>query len=721
MGKTNLTIKVGINRTLFEKRKELDLSRKEASKKIGISKLYLTVLERGYIKLNEKTKKKIQLAYSVDDSFFYDNYEYPVITNEKLYEPFKINKLFDFISKNKIFKYTCLLLGCGFLAMTIAGVVYIPNTKKNAESFYFTELLNVRNDVLSTGMTPIEKYGEDSLISYKSKGHSFGSFSDISLNVYEKMENYNLTFFAGTKLDPTSEFAQRVKLYNRTTGVNTSRFHSWIGMNNGTEFIDTCYITCDVTYIPKEDRFNFSFIDMIKLNHGEGNKNISKGDMEYTIYSFAFESALVEYRQGAVSLFNDKVISTTLSYDQFKIDFCNSANSFNGAIGLGKALALTGLFLFVLFIGVYILAILITHNVENKLLKFTEELDEAKDVPVETNEIEDNKDPLPRNTWKNLFVPEFFVRAISLILLFVSSIATYFLFTKVVSNDIVGVQESVMGKELLSNLSVIAVMLLYFVKLDIYQNKKNAMFTSVFYLITGLLYYVAVVIVYYSLSSLSADKAAIANTIADVLPGNMLWGILVFNAMTIFMFAPVEKRYDTPKKRTIFRLMAFVPFSYLLASTIIFFGIKSAGWQIPFAVSSLFFYKAPMITFFAVFYLIGVFLFRRYTVKKYGKVNGAIYQQGNKYNYVRNAYAALIILVIGVVDVLFLVFYPNNNFGFGSNYLMLCAIPFILFYHPHIGKRNGTWDTVFNILYGVAYVAGIVLVVLAILTMLTHL
>jgi len=726
------TINVGINKTIFEKRLSLGLTRKDAARLLGIKIAHLAIIERGYIKISLKMQERFKKAYEVDDSFFFDNFSYPIVINEKIYEPINTNTIFDKIGQSKLFRYICLGIAVIFAGISIYGATLISNTMGNPTRYFSQDILEVRDYIVTNGKPSTQKQQIIDLDDVKSPSHFIGISDEenyfISINALDNPQFIKLLFFDSLSFD-FEENGDIVSyyFYSRFIGEQKIRVHylfNDVTFDKEGNYIHTprCTITADVKYNSDTLQFFYSYTIVAKLTHGQGNVMLHFGDKEFAEFTETFENLFPLFENKCGSLFTKELLGTSMTYNDFKISFDESCAYLSSDIIMSMCLTFISLLLAIILLGLFILSCIERNSIQNKLLKYVDDVEEDKAIPSITVEKEPGKERVPRNTWMDLFVPEFFVRLLSLGLLFASSLATYFLFINVVKNDVVGITASVSSKELVSNLSVIAIMLLYFVKLDIYQNKKSAVGICTFYLILGLLYYLALVVIYYMLVGTSDSLASITNAIFDVLPGNIVWGVVVFNLITIIMFAPVKDKFNADKKKIIkFRLTALIPFSYLVASCIVFFGIKAGGWQMPYAVSSLFFYKAPMITVFAILYCAGVFLFRWLSFKKFGMTNGLIFIKSNKYNYIRNATAALIILGIGIFDLVCLFCWKDNPFGFGSNYLMLAAIPFLIFYHPHLGKRNGLWDAIFNVLYCIAYIIGIVLVIIAILVLLATL
>lgn len=721
-------VKIGINKALFEKRLELNLSKKEAAKLLGVSPFTLTIIERGYVKVSKRDQATFILHYDLPHDFFDDNYQYPIIIDEKLYEPVNTNTLFDKLGKSKKTKIISGIVAFIFAVMCGLGIAYAPKVNGSTPSLFSENVKAVQSYVVNNGKEGIGLPDSSDFAClipdktyYIEKSYEVDPIKEyFAINFFLNQSHLPFAWTTGKYSFTYEEVSYSLKYQSRFIGNNSSRTHLLI--TNTDHLISYNYgaVTCDTSFNQNTGEINYKFISVMKTRQGKGNESISSGT-EYELLTGIFKATYSMFNSDIEEVF-DENIPLAVTYNTFAREMNEGTTTYFSKMSTAFTLTIVGLIISILSLGVLVLSFLFKNNAEKKIEKFVSALEEQEAIPVTTEPIEkEGKKELKKNSWFNLYVPEFGVRALSLILLFASSIATYVVFNNAVTLNVIGIVDSLGTKALVANLSVLAVMLLYFVKLDIYQNKKSAFATNMFLFILGLLYYGALLIVYYALAGLNDTIETITNALFGLLPGNIVWAVLVFNLIIIFMFAPVKEKNKNKKHAELkARLLTLLPFSYLVASCVISAGLAS-GWKMPYAVSSLFFYKAPMITVFAIVYCVGVFIYRKRTKRVYGDVNGLIYQNGNKYNLLRNVIAASTIAVIGIFDLLCMIYWPKNPMGFGSNWLMLFAIPFVIFYHPHIGKRNGLWDTIFLILYGLAYVIGIVLIVFAVINTLIKL
>lgn len=355
------------------------------------------------------------------------------------------------------------------------------------------------------------------------------------------------------------------------------------------------------------------------------------------------------------------------------------------------------------FVGSFIVG-----SKNKRLLKASEQVNEENVI----NALVKEKDPkpLPDNKWPAPFVPEILIRILAIVAALVSSIGLYRIFQSIVGLDIIGVVNDVQFKSQISTFTTLAVMLVFFTKLDIRQSFKNSFRVNYILFFAGLIFYILLIFVQAELGSYKGDISVTVTDALNYLPGNIIWGILAFNLLVTFLFAEPQSIQNSSKKRIRYRCFAILPILYLIASSVINIGSRSLGWNIPFAINSLFFSKALILTVFSVLYCFGVYFYKRHTIVKYGKENSIIYRNGNAYLYKKNLIVVAIVALLGVVSIIISKYWPENPFDAAGGYIILFTIPFILFYHPHFGQRNKKWDIAFGAIYGLSMALGILLI-----------
>ena len=81
-------VNISYNQFLFEKRKELKLSRRKFAKLLKISKFRYKLLENGYIKPAKRDIRKISAYFDIDFNLYLEGFNsYPSTINNIRYNP----------------------------------------------------------------------------------------------------------------------------------------------------------------------------------------------------------------------------------------------------------------------------------------------------------------------------------------------------------------------------------------------------------------------------------------------------------------------------------------------------------------------------------------------------------------------------------------------------------------------------------------------------------
>lgn len=705
-----LLINKGYNKLLYEKRLELGLSSKEACKKLHIDRLSLHLIENGYFTLSNRLKNKFISGYNLDQTFFDNDLSYPVMISE---DTTPISK--DFLRrlyKKKVYKIVCVISSILFLGMSFVGVGLNITTKNSIPSFYDSNVITVRNNVIQNHDDEVVSPDNNEVMYEVNNLYDlFREDTLIYFDVFKSEQRIPYAFFSGTTraevvlpfIDP--ELVQDVN-------ICYSSYTSQTGFNYTVNFKTGIKTVASIAATKKGDKFQYSSIWYID---GEGNKTLlEKKDPNRAVLIELFENNIGYYEDGLTKLFSEHpTLSTSnISYEAFSSSLRNGNENLRSRSVLNGCLLIFGIVFACLFFALSLLS----------FFKRDPILDTNESPAIEaTNNEEISEKPgkkpskLTKN-WKIFpFLPGDLLRLASIILIFIYSIGTYLLFSSIMAVDIKEAFTIFTSNKQLGSYLVIAFFLLLFVKNDMVQQRKDYFLTNYFYFFSGLALYLLVL----ALSTISVADTAIRRTIEGVIlnlvPGNFLWGFLAFNMIVFLLFyTPLSYKNDQ-KKLTRYRCLAIIPFAYLVISLILGLLDSFLHLNMPFWLSFLFFTKSPDLIIFLILFTGFCFFYKRYINKKYSKEDATLFEKGNRYYFVKNIAACVIVALIGISELLFLKLYPNNPAGFGNDVLIFITIPFMLLYHPHHGKRNGTIDWAITIFYGVANVIGIALIILSIL------
>lgn len=734
--KKSQQINKGINKILYQKRLEMNLSLKDAAKSLSISPLRLRLTEQGYLYITKKLAAKFSKLYNLEPDFFTDDLGYPVMIEE---EETKIVGEFWFnIFHSTWFKIICFVLSLGFLAMTICGGVMNNYSITNTSSFFDNNTIVALRDYTIANpdevidlkdATPIEGINDKIYDLNNVYLHPTGFEEDEALlkvmyagkekniiytTLYGEM-NYTGHFPSDLEVDQilrqiilNYKSGDPVKLnvkFNLRYSFGRTRIKMRMYLQESN--FEIAGVTANLNGDWSD--FNYTYKDVSFLLSTLKMGNVSE---EATIYPFlinAFNSKCSSYLTQLNTFVSSDHVPFVNDLTHYSNNFVKGSYDFGMYVVDSMVLLLIGIIFTCLFLAFGLLFVFKRRP--------EPDLEEHVDLNDFVNQESVTREPAPlKKNWKIFPIfPGNLLKFISISLIFVYSLGFYFLFNNIVNMNISSAQNIINFENWLSPILIISYLLLFFVKLDYVQKTKNYFLTNYFWFFSGLALYMLYIFIGRTVLLDNTATANIGKFLLDVLPGNFLWGFLAFNMMVLLLFYKPVTYGNDQKKLLKYRLLSIIPVGYLVASLIIELGASYGGWVIPYSVSSLFFTKAVDLLVFALLFTFAMFIYKGWTKKKYGEENAELYQHGNRYYFIRNIVAAFIVLCIGVFEIGFHFGWPDNPIGMGEDYLILCAIPFVLLYHPHHGKRSAKWDNIFLAYYDTAYAIGIVLIALSVI------
>ena len=727
---------IGINKQLFDRRKELKYSVREACIKLDISKTKLSLIEHGYIRVNDPELREMFIVkYKLEPDFFTkDDFKLYPTPIEKVKKPKKEGGLLSKIFRSLWFKIVCLVLSAGFIALAITGKSMAPRSIDNVDSFY-SETINldwkdaVENQkgayypataFYTSSICLDDVYAIEEVASSPLDPTTSG-FWHNSVNFLTNKANLGYTFFFGETVIDTSKIplfsllgydlgsflcTYEMRVLNGNPRIHFVSYPIYMD-DYGELILGDVVSHISVDYLQDSKTFRYNLVevyDFLSLSL----EPVEESSLEFKIFTSMFESQYEEFTLCEALLFSVHKSELRASYEEFYTQLRDGSISYDKFCSSVTSMVILGLVFGIAFFAIFIYSF--AKTIIYKLRKEDVNDDSVDSLPIKDESGKSFKE-LPRDIKFHPVIPEMVIRILVLATALLSSLGLYYIFQALVSIDPMAMIEGMAFKAEIAGFSAVSVMLLFFLKLDIRQGKKNTFLVNYILLFGGLIFYFLLLIIQSTLQNTSSSSAATVAQALNYLPGNIIWGILAFNLLSSFLFDEPKSIQDDDKKRIRYRLLAIIPIAYMVISSVYQIGKAAAGWQWPLAVSTLLFSKALFLTLFSVFYCLIVFFYKRHTEKKFGLENARIYQSGNRYNFIKNLLVVAVIVALGVSDLLIGKFWANNPLGAGGNYVILYIIPFVLLYRPHMGQRNSKWDLAFTVLYGLSLVLGILLIV----------
>ena len=715
---------IGINKKLYDRRIELGYSLKEASIRLDISKFKLNRIENGYKKVKDKKlQDRFIFKYKLEEDFFESNkLGYPTSVTDGVEEDISQSKGIKFFSK-LWFKIASLALSLGFVALMSIGMY--RSTSTNYYNFYDDKYTTAYNYAKENGITHLaidSKTSSMLLCDYDAVESvdplKVDNFDKVTLNFFTKYDEYlGYTFFnAHTVIDLNEvtglDFgtSRWVDAYYESRMTETSErlhFEAWNGLQRMAHF------SVDFDYF--KYKFTYNLIETRNINNEYSKENGES--FVASIYKMAFENKYAAFKKAQNRFFERT--SSVLHYtdlEEFNKHQVYGLLYANSYTTTSTVLTITGVVLATVFFAIFILSIIITTAFGKKFMKV---VTVEKDNSVSESTSGRTFKELPKNRWPAPIIPEALIRIVAFVLMVIGSMSLYYIFNSIINGDIIGTIDSLQYRATVASFTTLGMVLIFFIKLDIIQNKKSTFMLNFILFFAGFIFYVLTLLVNMSMSvSPALERFKI---ILDFLPGNIVWGILAFNMLTANLLSKPKFKNNVKRNTILYRLSALIPLGYMIASAVIQVGKKLWGWDLPFAVSSLFFTKALIITSFTILYCLVVFIYRRIVDRKFGKENGDSYVLGNRYQFIKNLLVCGIFALLGVLDMILGKNAQAARLGLGANSGIFFLIPLVLLYHPHMGARNKKWDLVFNIAYGFSMLIGIICILSSISVYITSL
>lgn len=682
-----------INYALYQARLKKKVSLMEAAINLNIRKLHLSLIEKGYIHVSEKLQPRFIEYYKLDSNFFKNNTTYVTPVEVKYEDPHIDEKIRERIKKKrtKVVSGVISLLLLGILG---TGLYYFNREKFNPRAAWSNEFASFRDQFT------MHHDDEEASIEFP---------DDVNYYIEEEIDvasNYKIAL-------PSQDI--------NVTGMYVSfthRFQDWVT----TEITNFVYnqkkvVVFEGNYVDGEirkvyaissyssNRHDYS-LPLITLTTDEGDKDFGPETIEYQRFESIFlkDNAIVDQMIGGVdeklsargfnykfdSLMNDAQVASAYKVSSFR---------------LGFRLLLMPSILLAFSLSVFIYALIKGRKIKPKKKKERAYIVHKSEYTADAALVYRS---VPNDTTFPMVIPECGLRILALAILFLSSFGTIWL-TRIILTG----QESMKALNFnayVSNILVAGLTLAFFLKLDVYHKKTNReLLENILTLfVFGLLFYVAECIIYACLSSQGTIYSEILKLLRGLIPGNIIWNLMLYSLIFLFLFTIPKNIEDTPHKVLLWRLGSVIPTLLLLAA----FVVKGTfqGTLSPY-VEFLFHTNGVLLTAFAIFYLYSLFFFQQYVSLKYGKDFTKVFLDSRRYALAKNIIACIVIFVLALIDLLFYFKAPFNGLNLGNNWIIAILIPFILFYHPHIGKRLPKWDLAYTVMYVLFLVGGFVIAI----------
>lgn len=703
-----------INRIVYEARIAKNESLLTAARAMNVLVLHLSLVEKGYLHVGKKLRAKMIQHYGLKEEDFTQNSTFVDPITVTVDDPQLEEKVKKKLARKrvKIISGILTLLMIGILS---TGIFYFKRNDTNPREVWTPEFTAYRNNVASypdgKSIAPGGFFREESFVdAYYEQPYALDKysypFSEIYIPEVEAHSDCMLVCFK-TNINNVRNgvLYGEIDVYNNKKIANLTFYSS-----NGSE------TNALVTYnnMNFKDDFILRAIGIKSYNaQGEAEtKTYGPDTKEYQDFKDDFfgNNPSGNIFSNALNYIDTNLISkrsqisgytsvTKLLDDTQKISVHHVSS-----LRLGMRLMIASAIVLVITVSTLFVGFMATRKPKRK---------KPEEKPFVVHKVEYTADAaavyrsIPNDSKFPLVVPEFVIRLFAIFVLMIASIGTILLTKNTLAGGaVMSIEQSINLTSYVNNVFIAGTTLAFILKLDVYHKKTSGqLMDNIFMLfILGAIFYVVVSISYACLSSGGNIINDLFKILVIFIPGNIMWNLMFYSLIFFFLFTIPKNIEDSPHKTLLWRLCSAIP-TMLLVAAFVYKGINAGGYMSPY-ISFLFYTNGALLTFFAIFYLYSLFFLQQYVRLKYGKDFGAIFTESRYYALAKNRLACIVLGVLALIDLLFLFKMPDNSLGFGKNWIVLALIPLILFYRPHIGKRNPKWDNIYMVGYAFSLIFG---------------
>ena len=650
------------NLFLYEERLKKKLSRRKFAKELNISSFNFKLIENGYIKPTKKDILKISNYFDIN----YNNYleginSYPTELNNKKF--MRITNFMYQAFKNVKVRITFLILSIISLLTLISFSIASYSVSSNNIDKYEPKIQEFYSIFL-----------EKSTASF-----SILNFKYPEINIVEDIgENTQ----KATIIKNISYETNYISLhYNQIYWTDNYRFY--FTLTEHTSDLTIWQVEC-LNYSNNESNIIYVFKneDGFLALDDDGNSN----DILDEILNQN------DINQDFTNLIKNK-LNLDISFDELVQSITKTQEHYSNLEFAFAVVNLFSLIFFLLFLFLFgYSSIYKKDKLEGFDFSHSDELllNEPKDVKIK------------KDIKIFPFIPETILKIFGIFLVVIGSIRMIIYTMNVSSYSYQNMNDA----NSFFSIQLLGMFIIFFINFDIYMDDYRLFRNLMLYPTAYISIYLIEACLMRQLSStqsvltIALDKAMFPNPFASA----TCYFLIIF----FLFFTP--KHFKTKKQLIIFRLCAIFPIIFLILSFLlgyadILFGIHYSSYWLKY----LFRGDRFGLSILAITYLLSLFFLRLKYKIKYGEEKANKMFMGNRYIFIKNAIAALLIIIIWIFEMAFSQDATMNKLGFGLNTYLIILAPLVFLYHPHKCARNTKVDvtliSIYVILLFILYVA----------------
>lgn len=670
---------ISYNRYLYEERCKLNLSKKRFAKYLGISSFRYNLMEQGYIKPNRKETRKLSEDFGFDFNCLLTSiHSYPEETEEERH-PFQ--DFFYRLCSSKILRSVLAILTVFFLSVSVYGFVQVKENRKHVLDNFSTEYLEFYDRMKEKG------YKTYSVLSSFERPAISLSDGTASASIITSYQDLNIE-----DLDCYVDYFENDSKLNYTLEGTTFKENPLITVNYS-DYSTMETFTGELLYRSDTGVFEFGSLYSYDTDVEEGSEKFLE-----------LEKIMVSHKDEVIPKL-ETLIETRLSLKvnllELLKDYAIGSSSYSRKTIKYLVFSILSNMLFSLVLFALCFAFVFGVHKKGELFELTN----SSEKPVFfSSEHRKKERELKTDIRFTPFLPETLFEIAGILLTFFGSLRIlYYIFMVFSAADsIMGDFQT--GANFLFRIFTVGMFLLYFIDFDIFLNDKRSLRNVFLY---GIIFFCIYYMESLCLTEIANMNNIIFNRLIQIPIPNNFGTISCYFLIMIFLFM-TPRWVDSKKKLVFYRLLSLIPVLIISVNTVISLEYTNWGWELDYFQRGIFASERPQFSFLCITYLFGLYFLRLYFRNKYGDEKARRYFLSNRFFFLKNVLIVSLIALIAIVEFFTKNFSSGNIKGFGSYWQIIFLAPFLLFYHPHIGKRNRPFDWFIMGLYifffGFAYI-----------------
>lgn len=668
---------ISYNRFLIEKRNSYSLSRFKAAKYIGLNYFRYLLLENGYIKPSKKDTEKISEAYQVDYGQLCNGiHSYPE------QEEIKAGKIEVFLYRlfsSKILRTLFAVLSILSVCVTVFGFLKVDSGKKRISAYYTDEFNQFRSAMVEKG-----DYTYSVLSSFK-RPMICSSDSEKFISIITSYEDINIQDF-----DAYVNYRDSKGSLNCTVMSSTFKTEPTI---------DLTYTRFDTTEVYLSSLVWDSEKKTFLLKAIEGADYNSPDEEKLAYLTPAFAEHKDEIIPEMENLIREK-LDMKVDFFQMVKDFSVSAKNYDNQYFIYLFVTCLGCVSSGLFLFALIFALVFGVHKKGELFEL---VNTASNKPFFTRKRKKERE-LKTDWHFGPFLPETFFEICGIFLTFFGSMRIFFYIFFAVSMGEGTSGDFQNTANFLFMIFTVGMFLLYFIDFDIFLNDKRSLRNVFLY---GIVFFCLYFLESMLLTEIDLSNSLLIQRLLQIPIPNNFGTISCYFLIMIFLFM-TPRWANTRSKLVFYRLLSLIPVLLIGFNTVVSLEYKNWGWDLNYYQRYIFSSERPQFSFLCVAYLFGLYFLRLFFRHRYGEEKARRYFLSNRFFFLKNLLAVILIVIIAIVEFYMKNFQPGNVKGFGRYWQIIYLAPFLLFYHPHVGPRNKPFDWfilgLYFLFFGFAYI-----------------